>query len=193
MLLLLLLVVPFVEIYLLVVAGRWLGPWPVVGFLFASLVIGGSLARREGRRIARGMAEARRAGEAPSEGMVGALLAAVAGALLAWPGPLTTAAGLALLVPPVRRLLGRAAGRWVERRMSAMTIAFPGAGWPPGGGAGRPGGPGPHGDIIDIEPGEERSAGADGGAQEAGGGARGGAGQLIELGEPPGGGERRSP
>src|SRR5690606_30819736 len=114
-LLLLLLVVPFVEIYRLVVGGRWLGPWPVVGFLFASLVIGGALARREGRRIARGMAEARRAGEAPSEGMVGALLAAVAGALLAWPGPLTTAAGLALLVPPVRRLLGRAAGRWVER------------------------------------------------------------------------------
>jgi UPF0716 protein FxsA len=122
----LLLLVPLVDVVLLFVAARHVGGWPVLGFVVASAVVGGWLARRSGRRIAAGVMEARRSGRPPQEGMAHAALATAAGGLLAWPGPLTTLAGLALLAPPVRKLLALAASRFVERRLAGvMTVVAP--------------------------------------------------------------------
>ena len=160
---LVLLLVPVIDLVLLVVAGRSLGVWPVLGFVAASGIVGGALARREGRRVMRRMQEARAAGAVSAEGMVGGVLVTAAGMLMAWPGPITTVAGAALLVPPVRRGLGALARRWVERRIEGM-IAMPlggvaGFGGGPGGFGGPFGGGGPGGErspfgggeVIDVE------------------------------------------
>lgn len=120
---LLLVLVPVLDVVLLFVAARYVGGWPVLGFVLASAVIGGWLARRAGGRIAAGVMEARRTGRPPQEGMAHAALATAAGASMAWPGVITTVAGLALLAPPVRRLLAAVASRWVERRLAGvMTV-----------------------------------------------------------------------
>ena len=155
---LVLLLVPVIDLVLLVVVGRSLGVWPVLGFVAASGIIGGALARREGGRVMRRMQEARAAGAVSAEGMVGGVLVTAAGMLMAWPGPITTIAGVALLVPPVRRGLAALARRWVERRIEGM-IAMP-LGGMGGFGAGGPGGPfgggpgGPFGAGGPFGPGE---------------------------------------
>ena len=136
----LLFLIPVIDVVLLFVAARYVGGWPVLGFVVASAFIGGWLARRAGRCIASGLVEARRSGQAPAQGMAHGALATVAGGLMAWPGPLTTIAGLALLTPPVRALLAAAAGRWVERHLAGVMTVVP----PPDDGSRR--------DVIDIEP-----------------------------------------
>ncbi len=65
---------------------------------------------------------ARRDGAEPREGLLSAGLLAAAGVLLILPGVMTTIAGLALLIPFVRRLIGRSAHGWVEARMRALAI-----------------------------------------------------------------------
>lgn len=124
---LLLLSLPVVELVLLVSAGRQVGGWAVLGFLLASAMVGGWLARWQGRRILRDLA-ARQRGRAPlgereqlgrPEGMVSAAMVSIAGVLLIVPGFLSTAAGLALLLPPVRRALARRARGWFERTIVA--------------------------------------------------------------------------
>ena len=160
---LLLLLLPIGDIYLLVVAGRHFGLWPVLGFVLASTVVGGALARREGGRIARQIERARADGHAPAEGMLSAAMAAMAGAMLAFPGPVSTAAGLALLLPPVRRAIGRLAQRWFERRLAA----FGGFTLDPGGGEWPGAAPSSdRDDVIDIEAREVKTGGPRGSAND---------------------------
>lgn len=121
-LLFLLFLLPLVDLYLLVVIGRHIGVWPVLGFVLASAFLGGRLARREGRRVIRDLQDARREGVEPREGLLSAGLLAGAGVLLVLPGVMSTLAGLALLVPAVRRLISRASHGWVEARMAAFAI-----------------------------------------------------------------------
>ncbi len=149
---LLILLVPLADLYLLVLAGRLLGAWPVLGFVLASAVVGGWLARREGRRVLRGFQEARDAGRAPPEGLLSAGLVAMAGLLMVLPGPVSTLGGIALLSPPVRRGLSRLAGRWFEARVLAGAARVRLDSRDPR----NPGGPGARGsrpdrrDVVDV-------------------------------------------
>jgi UPF0716 protein FxsA len=128
---LLVLLLPLADVYLLVVIARHIGTWPVLAFVLASAMLGGRLARSEGRRVLGDLQTARREGAQPREGLLSAGLLAVAGVLLVLPGVMSTLAGLALLMPPVRRLIGRAARGWVETRMAAFAVD-PRAGASPG-------------------------------------------------------------
>ena len=134
-----LLLVPVVDVVLLFFAARVVGGWPVLGFVAVSAVVGVLLARRAAPRIMSGLVEARHSGRAPIEEMVRAALVTVSGALLAWPGIMTSVAGLGLLLPPVRALMAAAAGRWVERRVSVFVAGPQGDELPPR-------------DVIDIDP-----------------------------------------
>jgi UPF0716 protein FxsA len=116
-LLFLFLLAPVADLLLLFVIAQFVGGWPVLGFVLASALLGGRLAQREGRRVLSEFDEARRAGQAPREGLLSAGLLALAGVLLVVPGVVSTLAGLALLVPALRRLLGRIARGWFERHL----------------------------------------------------------------------------
>ncbi len=122
LLFLLALLLPLADVYLLVVIARHIGGWPVLAFVLASAILGGRLARSEGRRVLADLQTARRDGAQPREGLLSAGLLALAGVLLVLPGVMSTVAGLALLIPPVRRLIGRATRGWVETRMAAFAI-----------------------------------------------------------------------
>jgi UPF0716 protein FxsA len=121
---LLFILVPIIDLLLLIEIATRIGVWPVLGFVAASALLGGVLARREGRRVLHDVEEAARAGQVPREGLASAGMRSFARLLLVLPGPLTTLAGLFLLVPAARRLLGRAAHGWLERRLADATVEY---------------------------------------------------------------------
>jgi UPF0716 protein FxsA len=114
--------VPLVDLWLLLRLARALGPWATLALIVVTSLLGAWLARREGLRVLRAWQRAVAEGRMPEEGLISAGLVLVGGVLLITPGVITDAAGLALLVPPVRRLAASGVRWWIRRRMKDGTI-----------------------------------------------------------------------
>ena len=116
-LLLLFIIVPTVEFYLLVELARRTNIVFALALTVVTGIVGSSLARSQGFRtfgkINRSLAE----GQMPTDSLLDALMIFVAGALLLTPGILTDLFGLSLLIPPCRTLYKRLAGRYFKSRV----------------------------------------------------------------------------
>jgi len=107
--------VPIIEIAVLIEVGGWLGLWPTLGLVVLSALVGSIELRAQGTAtLARLRAELDR-GELPAQTLFDGACLLVAGALLLTPGFVTDIAGLALFLPPVRRLLRVTLGRYIAR------------------------------------------------------------------------------
>ncbi len=104
-LILLFVVVPLVETYLLAHLGAAIGWANTIALVIITGVLGGWLAKQEGTRAWQRWREALAAGRVPEEGVLEGLLLLLGGALLITPGVLTDAVGLALLIPWTRKLV----------------------------------------------------------------------------------------
>lgn len=91
--------------------------------LLAGTALGLWLARREGLRAARAMAEAARERRVAHVELTDGLLVAAGGLLLVVPGLVTDLAALLLLLPPTRSLVRRRMVRAAERRAPALRTA----------------------------------------------------------------------
>lgn len=151
-LLLSLICLPLVEIALFIVVGGALGLWPTLALVIASSVAGLAVMRGHGAQsLARLQASLEQGGDPTGPLAHGALLM-IAGILLFVPGFLTSACGLLLLVPPVRRwMIGRGAGHMTVR---ATRFRRPGAAAPRGETRSRPGTIDAEYEVIE-EPGAE--------------------------------------
>ena len=98
--------VPLIEIALFIQVGGFIGLWPTIAIVIVTAVTGTALIRRQGintlQRAQQEMEEQR----LPLRELFDGVCLLFAGALLLTPGFLTDAVGFALLVPPLRRLLG---------------------------------------------------------------------------------------
>jgi UPF0716 protein FxsA len=129
-LLLLFVIVPLIELYLLLLLGAQIGFWPTVWILFATGLLGASLAKREGLRVLDNYRQALSQGRTPDEGIVGGMLALAGGVLLIVPGVLTDVTGLLLLFPPTRRVVAARVQRMLASKldggvMRVMTVPGP--------------------------------------------------------------------
>ncbi|MFG3499080.1 FxsA family membrane protein [Streptomyces sp. NPDC047928] len=115
------------EIWLLTVVADTAGGLTLLALLVGGAVLGGAVIKRAGRRAFRTLTETlqqQQSGAAPpptGRGSTGNGFLMLAGLLLMLPGLVSDAAGLLLLVPPVRSAIGRYAERSLERRMRAAT------------------------------------------------------------------------
>jgi UPF0716 protein FxsA len=112
-----------VEIVALVALASWIGVAWTLLVLLAGSVLGLWLARREGLRAVRAMAEAARDHRVAHVEMTDGLLVAIGGLLLLVPGLVTDVAGLLLLLPPTRSLVRRRMVREAERRAPVLRTA----------------------------------------------------------------------
>lgn len=140
--LLLILLLPILEIVGFIQVGDWIGAGPTIGLLALSAVVGVLLVRHQGlASLTRAQAAAAR-GEVPIGTVLDGFCAVLAGILLIIPGFLTDILGIALLIGPLRRGIGR----WLLGRMGAGMPVFTTAGRPGFGagnfGTGGFGGPG---------------------------------------------------
>ncbi len=151
LLVLLFIVVPIAELYVIIQVGQLVGIGPTLLILLLDSVVGAWLLKREGRsawgRFNRALAERRLPGKEVADGF----LIVLGGALLVAPGFITDLVGVLLLVPPSRAVARRVLRRWTLGRVAV--VGFPGGATTGGFGAGR--GPGAGGGS---------GAGRDGGA-----------------------------
>src|SRR3954447_22172409 len=112
-LVLLFIVVPIVEIYVIIQVGQAIGALWTIALLVADSILGSMLMRSQGRSAWRRFNQAIAAGGPPArEGCDGALLI-VGGAFLLAPGFITDVFGASLLAPPTRALWRRVVVRRV--------------------------------------------------------------------------------
>lgn len=106
-LLLLFVVLPAVELYLLVVVGRYMGVLTTVGLIVATGMLGWSLVKSQGLSTLARIRNETAQGRIPAEEMVAGLCLLATGLLLVTPGFLTDTVGFLVLIPPLRRALAR--------------------------------------------------------------------------------------
>ncbi len=104
-LLLLFLLVPIVEIYVLVQVGSVIGALPTVAMVVLTAVVGAALIRAQGLSTLARLQRELESGELPALTLIEGAVLLVAGALLLTPGFVTDAIGFACLLPGLRRAL----------------------------------------------------------------------------------------
>jgi UPF0716 protein FxsA len=144
------LLVPVVEIYVIIQVGQVIGPFPTLALLIFESLLGAWLLKREGRAAWVSLQRAVASGRLPGQELVDAGLVLVGGTLLLAPGFITDVVGFFFILPPTRPLTRRfllwllvrrtarltARAEWVARQQARPR----GAGRPAGGQSGRPSG-----------------------------------------------------
>jgi len=121
-LVLLFIVVPIAELFVIIQVGQAIGVWWTIGILIADSILGSVLMRSQGRIAWRRFNEAIQAGRVPAREVVDGALVIFGGALLLTPGFITDVLGLLLLLPPTRALVrGVLARRLAHRMVVSMT------------------------------------------------------------------------
>jgi UPF0716 protein FxsA len=134
LLILLFIVVPIAEIYVIIQVGQAIGVLWTILLLIADSIIGARLLSWQGRRAWQRFQEALAEGRMPHREVMDGVLIIVGGAFLLAPGFITDAVGLVLLIPPSRALVRRVLARAIiSRRFRFARVTT----WTPGG-PGRP-------------------------------------------------------
>ena len=118
---LLFVVVPLAEIYLLIQVGQVIGGWWTVLLLLGTGLLGGILVKREGAKTWRALTEALSAHRMPARELADGALVLVGGTLLLTPGLLTDVAGAFCILPFTRPLARHGLTRVVTRRLTVAT------------------------------------------------------------------------
>jgi UPF0716 protein FxsA len=142
-LVLLFIVVPILELYVIIQVGQQIGALWTIAILVADSILGSVLLRLQGRGAWRRFNAALAAGRPPAREVLDGVLIIFGGALLLTPGFVTDVCGLLLLLPPTRAVIRRLLVRGLARR---FVVAVPGSAFPHG--PRRPG-PDPHGGDVE--------------------------------------------
>jgi UPF0716 protein FxsA len=151
LLILLFIVVPILELYLIIQVGQAIGVLPTMALLVADSILGSMLLRSQGRAAWQRFNTAVAAGRVPAREVLDGGLIIFGGALLLTPGFATDVLGLALLLPPTRALFRRLLVRAVTRGVLVLRVA---SSVRPSRGPGAPDGPPPDipGTASEIDP-----------------------------------------
>ena len=120
-LLLLFLIVPIVELYLLIEIGQRIGTVSTLALIFLTALLGSALARRQGLGVLRRMQAEMAQGRRPASSMVDGVLILLAGAVLITPGVLTDLVGFLVLIPATRGWIKAYLWKRIERAVQQGT------------------------------------------------------------------------
>jgi len=120
LLVLLFIVVPIVEIYVIIQVGQVIGPWWTILLLIADSILGSWLIKREGGRAWRALRSALDSGRMPAKELADGALILIGGTLMLSPGFVTDAFGILLILPMTRPLFRRLLTGVVTRRLVVL-------------------------------------------------------------------------
>jgi UPF0716 protein FxsA len=127
-------VLPIAELYVIIQVGGAIGVLPTIALLIADSFLGAALLRSQGRAAWRRFNEALAAGRVPAREVFDGTMIILGGAFLLTPGFITDAIGLLLLIPPTRAIFRGIVARLASRRaaFAVRTVR-----WGSGSGPGR--------------------------------------------------------
>jgi UPF0716 protein FxsA len=125
-LIVLFIVVPIAELYVIIQVGQAIGIWPTLALLLADALLGSFLLKHQGRGAWLRFNEALAQRRFPGREVVDGLLIVVGGTLLLAPGFLTDIFGLFLLIPPTRAIVRGVLKRFTIGRF--VVVGMPGGG-----------------------------------------------------------------
>src|SRR4051794_1092976 len=117
LLVLLFIVVPIVELFVIIQVGAAIGVAPTIALLIIDSVLGSLLMRSQGRSTWRRFNTAVSEGRMPHREVLDGVLVIFGGALLLTPGFVTDILGIVLLLPPTRALVRGLVGRRILPRV----------------------------------------------------------------------------
>ncbi len=103
--LLLFILTPIIEMWLLIKVGGYIGAWPTIGLVLLTACIGLGLLRYQGKEALLSARAKLETNQMPVREMADSLFFAVGGALLLTPGFVTDAIGFACLTPGIRTVV----------------------------------------------------------------------------------------
>jgi UPF0716 protein FxsA len=130
LLLLLFLIVPIIELYVMVQVGSAIGVLPTVGLLLLFSVAGVVLVKYEGLGVWQRFRRQIEQGVLPTNEIIDGFLVLLGGALLIVPGFVTDFFGLLLLIPPSRALVRNLIAHRYRARLQVMSVGYGGPGVP---------------------------------------------------------------
>jgi UPF0716 protein FxsA len=126
-------VVPIAELFVIIKVGELIGVWPTLALLLTDALLGSLLLRHQGRGAWRRFNEALAQRRFPGREVADGVLIVIGGTLLLTPGFLSDIVGLFLLVPPTRAIARTLLRRFTVARFTV--VGMPG-GFPRGGPSG---------------------------------------------------------
>jgi UPF0716 protein FxsA len=119
-------IIPFLEIYLLIKIGSYIGAFNTLIVVILTGFLGALLARYQGLQAMLRVRESLAHGEMPAEHLLDALLILLAGIVLMTPGFLTDLAGFLILIPTTRfhfkRWLRKKFDDWITQKHLNVTL-----------------------------------------------------------------------
>ena len=126
LLVLLFIVVPIAELYVIIQVGEAIGVWPTLLLLLLDAIVGSWLLKHQGRAAWRRFNEALAERRIPAKEVADGFLVILGGALLIAPGFITDIFGILFLIPPTRALARKVLHRFTVGRVAV--VGFPGGG-----------------------------------------------------------------
>jgi UPF0716 protein FxsA len=122
LLVLLFLVMPLAELFVIIQVGQLIGVWWTILLLIADSVIGAWIVRREGARAWTALQNALTAGKMPSTEIADGALILLGGAMMLTPGFVTDILGVVLMLPLTRPFFRRILATVVQKRLVTATM-----------------------------------------------------------------------
>ncbi|HJH31490.1 MAG TPA: membrane protein FxsA [Methanosarcinaceae archaeon] len=123
-LLALFIVVPFVELYILLMLSSRIGTMPTLGIVIITGIAGAALAKHQGLGILRRIRTDMAYNQMPGDAMIDGVMVLVGSVLLLTPGILTDITGFLLLIPLSRALFKQYARDWVSRKIRSGEVTY---------------------------------------------------------------------
>jgi UPF0716 protein FxsA len=123
-LLILFIIVPVMELYILIEAGRIIGIGPTISLILLTGIAGAWLARSQGIEILRRIQDETERGQMPAVTLVDGALILVGGLLLLTPGFFTDALGFSFLVPFTRDFWRAGLMSWLQSQVKHGTVSI---------------------------------------------------------------------
>lgn len=124
LLLLIFLLIPVIEIGVFVWVGGYIGPWPVMGLIVLTALLGVVLTRQQGMETWRRAQESISHGNMPTEQLIDGLCILIGSVFLVTPGFVTDLIGIILILPFTRYPLKLQIIKFFKNRINRQTITF---------------------------------------------------------------------
>lgn len=116
-LILIFILTPIIELFLLIELGKLIGTWNIIIIVVVTGVLGAMLAKSQGLSVLRDMQIDLMNGILPTDRLFDGALVLIGGVLLITPGVLTDLLGFALLIPLTRKWIKKILKGWLKRKI----------------------------------------------------------------------------